>query len=171
MRDLHCIADAPPLNWVKIENAPSIQRVVALLIPGIPPTPPPPTSATAKPHTSRSRNRPQASQTFRSRSLHGHLPILAHSAHQATNPECTPCSERSSKDLLAARKKSTNQSPISMYAPLFPPEYLPTSLLVVELAFNQDPSLYLLSLQWTIENDYPIPSYMADVFDKPDGWV
>lgn len=22
-----------------------------------------------------------------------------------------------------------------------------------------------------IENDYPIPSYMADVFDKPDGWV
>jgi RNA exonuclease 1 len=22
-----------------------------------------------------------------------------------------------------------------------------------------------------IENDYPIPSYMADIFDKPDGWV
>ena len=22
-----------------------------------------------------------------------------------------------------------------------------------------------------IENDYPIPSYMADVFDKPSGWV
>ena len=22
-----------------------------------------------------------------------------------------------------------------------------------------------------IENDYPIPSYMADVFEKPDGWV
>ena len=22
-----------------------------------------------------------------------------------------------------------------------------------------------------IENDYPIPSYMADVFEKPEGWV
>lgn len=22
-----------------------------------------------------------------------------------------------------------------------------------------------------IENDYPIPSYIADVFEKPDGWV
>lgn len=22
-----------------------------------------------------------------------------------------------------------------------------------------------------IENDYPIPSYMADVFEKPPGWV
>jgi len=22
-----------------------------------------------------------------------------------------------------------------------------------------------------IENDYPVPSYLADVFDKPDGWI
>ncbi len=22
-----------------------------------------------------------------------------------------------------------------------------------------------------IENDYPIPSYMADVFQKPEGWL
>lgn len=22
-----------------------------------------------------------------------------------------------------------------------------------------------------IENDYPIPSHMADVFEKPEGWV
>lgn len=22
-----------------------------------------------------------------------------------------------------------------------------------------------------IENEYPIPSYIADVFEKPDGWV
>jgi len=21
-----------------------------------------------------------------------------------------------------------------------------------------------------IENDYPVPSYLADVFEKPDGW-
>lgn len=22
-----------------------------------------------------------------------------------------------------------------------------------------------------VENDYPIPSYMADIFEKPPGWV
>ncbi len=22
-----------------------------------------------------------------------------------------------------------------------------------------------------IENDYPVPSYLADVFEKPDGWM
>jgi RNA exonuclease 1 len=22
-----------------------------------------------------------------------------------------------------------------------------------------------------VENDYPVPSYRADVFSKPDGWV
>lgn len=22
-----------------------------------------------------------------------------------------------------------------------------------------------------IENDYPVPSYLADVFEKPDGWI
>jgi RNA exonuclease 1 len=33
------------------------------------------------------------------------------------------------------------------------------------------PSLYLLSLKEMIENDYPIPSYMADVFEKGPGWI
>lgn len=67
---LHIIADAPPPNWVKIQvrffscsfshasdtpqNARSIQKVVALLIPGILPDflalPPLPTSATANPN-------------------------------------------------------------------------------------------------------------------------
>lgn len=22
-----------------------------------------------------------------------------------------------------------------------------------------------------VENDYPVPSYLADVFSKPDGWI
>ena len=30
---------------------------------------------------------------------------------------------------------------------------------------------YLLSTEQMIENDYPIPSYLADVFTKTDGWV
>ena len=39
------------------------------------------------------------------------------------------------------------------------------------MAKNQDPEQYLLSLEQMIENEYPIPSYMADVFEKPDGWL
>jgi hypothetical protein len=34
-----------------------------------------------------------------------------------------------------------------------------------------DPTRYLLTLEQMIENDYPIPSYMADVFEKPPDWV
>ena len=30
---------------------------------------------------------------------------------------------------------------------------------------------YLLATEHMLENDYPIPSYVADVFQKPDGWV
>jgi RNA exonuclease 1 len=35
----------------------------------------------------------------------------------------------------------------------------------------KDPALYTVSLEQMIENEYPIPSYMADVFQKPPGWV
>jgi len=34
-----------------------------------------------------------------------------------------------------------------------------------------DPTQYVLTLEQMIENDYPIPSYMADVFEKLAGWV
>lgn len=30
---------------------------------------------------------------------------------------------------------------------------------------------YILTTEQMIENDYPIPSYIADVFEKPPGWV
>lgn len=36
---------------------------------------------------------------------------------------------------------------------------------------EKDPEQYLLTLQQMVENDYPIPSYMADTFQKPTGWV
>lgn len=29
----------------------------------------------------------------------------------------------------------------------------------------------MLSLEQMIENDYPVPSYMADVFQQPAGWA
>lgn len=37
---------------------------------------------------------------------------------------------------------------------------------------SSDPSEYVLSVEQMIENDYPIPSYMADVDnEKLPGWV
>lgn len=30
---------------------------------------------------------------------------------------------------------------------------------------------YLLTLEQMIENEYPLPSYVADVFEKSEGWV
>ena len=30
---------------------------------------------------------------------------------------------------------------------------------------------YLLTLEQMIENGYPVPSYLAEVFEKPEGWV
>ena len=30
---------------------------------------------------------------------------------------------------------------------------------------------YLLSTEQMIENEYPLPSYVADIFEKPEGWV
>lgn len=34
-----------------------------------------------------------------------------------------------------------------------------------------DPTQYLLTLEQMVENDYPMPLYMADIFEKPVGWV
>ena len=36
---------------------------------------------------------------------------------------------------------------------------------------NKNPAQYLLSVQKMVENDYPIPSYLADVFQRPEGWI
>jgi hypothetical protein len=42
-----------------------------------------------------------------------------------------------------------------------------------EKAASKDPAQYCLSLDAMIEHEYPVPSYVADVFQKPEGqgWV
>lgn len=40
-----------------------------------------------------------------------------------------------------------------------------------ERAMDKSPLQYELSLEQMIENEYPVPSYMADVFQKPAGWI
>lgn len=62
----------------------------------------------------------------------------------------------------------------AMRACMYPVRIVLTSRLTTTLAqraFENTPSLYLLSLKEMIENDYPIPSYMADVFEKGPGWI
>ena len=40
-----------------------------------------------------------------------------------------------------------------------------------ERSARKDPTQYLLTVEQMVENDYPVPSYLADVFSKPDGWI
>jgi RNA exonuclease 1 len=42
--------------------------------------------------------------------------------------------------------------------------------LTAEREQEKTPMRYLLTLEQMIENDYPVPSYMADAFEKPEGW-
>ncbi|KAG6375627.1 hypothetical protein JVT61DRAFT_3195 [Boletus reticuloceps] len=155
---LHIIADAPPPNWVKIENARSIQKVVTLLIPGILPDllslPPLPTSATTNPHIPIAVPLPNDSKTP--------LPFIASTFSHAC-PTRAPGDQTRMYSVLG----DFFQGPVSSEEKKRRIE----ARIASERAFDKDPSLYLLTLQQMIENDYPIPSYMADVFEKPDGWV
>lgn len=42
---------------------------------------------------------------------------------------------------------------------------------LVERTREKDPFRYVLTTEQMIENGYPMPSYMADIFEKTDGWV
>ena len=42
---------------------------------------------------------------------------------------------------------------------------------IAERSAKKDPTQYLLTVEQMIENDYPVPSYLADVFSMRDGWV
>ena len=58
-----------------------------------------------------------------------------------------------------------------MYVLLISTFLLAQIIIPAENVNKDDPTRYLLTLEQMIENDYPIPSYMADVFEKPPGWV
>ncbi|KAG6332748.1 hypothetical protein ID866_6338 [Astraeus odoratus] len=155
---LHIIADAPPPNWVKIENSRSIQKVVTLLIPGIVPAflslPPLPTSATANPNVPLSIPLATDSKTP--------LPFIA-----ATFSHACPTRAPGDHTRMYSVLGTFFQGPVSGEEKRKRIE----ARLASERAAEKDPALYLLTLEQMIENDYPIPSYMADIFEKPPGWV
>jgi len=45
------------------------------------------------------------------------------------------------------------------------------SVTTAERTAKKDPSQHLLTVEQMVENDYPVPSYLADVFQKSDGWI
>ncbi|KAI0249691.1 hypothetical protein BJV78DRAFT_1283805 [Lactifluus subvellereus] len=43
--------------------------------------------------------------------------------------------------------------------------------IAAERVENKDRTQYLLTVEQMIQNDYPVPSYLADVVKKPDRWI
>ncbi|KAK0433575.1 ribonuclease H-like domain-containing protein [Armillaria borealis] len=135
---LHIIADAPPPNWLRIDNAPCFQNVTVLLIPGLtteilslPPFPTSPCHACP--------TRAPGDQTR---------------MHSVLNTFFTAPISATEKKKREERKENCNSH--------FPSERLQSN----------DPAQYLLTKEQMIEHDYPLPSYTADVFQKPDDtWV
>ncbi|KAG6904902.1 hypothetical protein DXG01_006387 [Tephrocybe rancida] len=160
---VHIIADAPPPNWLRIDNTPLIQRVVALLIPGLTPEvlslPPIPTSATVNPNIPLSipllPRTPDAG-------LPPNVPFIAATFSHA-------CPTRAPGDMY--RMHSILSA--FFHGPVSGEERNKrvAQRLISENVKNQAPEQYLLTLEQMIENEYPIPSYMADVFEKPAGWL
>ncbi|EGO25969.1 hypothetical protein SERLADRAFT_369315 [Serpula lacrymans var. lacrymans S7.9] len=148
---LHLIADAPPPGWLKVENHRSIRKVVALLIPGLLPSflalPPLPTSATANPNLPLSIPLPTDSST--------EIPFIA-STFSFACPTRAPGDQTRMYSVLS----SFFQGPVSGEEK--------KKRLLQRVAY---PVRYLLTLEQMVENDYPIPSYMADIFQKPPGWL
>ncbi|KAK7060527.1 hypothetical protein VNI00_001293 [Paramarasmius palmivorus] len=160
---LHIIADAPPPNWLRVENADKIPKVVAVLIPGLTPEilslPPLPTSAMSNPNLPISiplppRAEPGTTQPgvpFIASTFSHACPTRAPGDHMRMHSVLStffsgPISSTEKKRRMAEREMS-------------------------EIFANRDPSQYILTLDQMVENDYPIPSYMADVFQKSPGWV
>ncbi|KAG7096805.1 hypothetical protein E1B28_004214 [Marasmius oreades] len=160
---LHIISDAPPPNWLRVENAFLITKVVAILIPGITPDilglPPLPTSAMSNPNIPLSIPLPPRPEL--GKELSG-VPFIASTFSHAC-PTRAPGDSTRMHSVLSTffngpissseKKKRTAEKEMS------------------DILGNKDPEQYLLTLERMIENEYPIPSYTADVFQKSPGWV
>ncbi|KAJ6507395.1 ribonuclease H [Mycena vitilis] len=156
---LHLTADVPPPNWLRITDSPLIQKVVTLLIPGLTPEllglPPLPTAATSNPNIPISIPLPAPGSS-------SSLPFIASTFSHAC-PTRAPGEQTRMHSILTA----FFQGPITA-AEL---KKRVTTQSNSQRTREKDPAQYLLTLEQMVENEYPVPSYMADVFQKPDGWV
>ncbi|KAI0669119.1 hypothetical protein C8Q78DRAFT_1146802 [Trametes maxima] len=160
---LHLAADGPPPSWVRVENPRSITKVVALLIPGLTPDvlglPPLPTSATTNPNIPIAVPLPPAQSTEVGSSG---VPFISSTFTYAC-PTRAPGDQTRMHSVLNA----FFQGPVTGEEK----KRRLTERLTSERAQEKSPIRYLLTAEQMIENGYPMPSYLAETFEKPEGWV
>src|SRR5262245_50465136 len=69
------------------------------------------------------------------------------------------------------RRKEDKHRKLLVYLVLAQYPSAEVTLGLAERSLDKDVQRYVLSLEQMVENDYPIPSYMADIFQKPPGWI
>ena len=91
---------------------------------------------------------------------------------QETQYACTRSSTHFSRPPSVARRKRDAYRSVFLVRGLLPFSPLGSFICTAaEGTKNKNPAQYLLSVQKMVENDYPIPSYLADVFQRPEGWI
>ncbi|KAF8697258.1 hypothetical protein AX14_001396, partial [Amanita brunnescens Koide BX004] len=146
-----------------------IERVVAVLVPGITSDllnlPPLPTSATANPNLPLaipllSHNAAEAGAS-QDGPLGVHIPFIASTFSHAC-PTRAPGDQTRMHSVLSA----------FFHGPVSGEERRRRVVqrLKSEALMNNDPAQHALSVDQMIENDYPVPTYMADVFQYTPEW-
>ncbi|KAI0319403.1 hypothetical protein OF83DRAFT_1055004 [Amylostereum chailletii] len=175
---LHIVADAPPVGWLRVENSRSVQKVVVLLIPGITSAllglPPLPTSATSNPNLPISVPLPQDATPSTTADVDpedrseeaaarlGGVPFIP-----ATFSHACPTKAPGEPTRMHSVLSAFFHGPVSSEEK----KKRVMNRIAAEREMSKDPTQYLLTVDQMIENDYPMPSYVADVFEKPQGWV
>jgi hypothetical protein len=106
------------------------------------------------------------------RSSHATFLMLIPLAPRAMQYACTQSSTHFSRILsVARRKRGAYRSPflVRVLLPFSPLGSF--TCFAAESTKNTNPEQYLLSVEQIVENDYPVPSYLADVFQKPEWWI
>ncbi|KAI0266318.1 hypothetical protein BGY98DRAFT_1191446 [Russula aff. rugulosa BPL654] len=180
---LHLIADAPPPSWIRVQNPHSIQKIVVLLVPGLTSTvlslPPLPTSATENPNLPITipppPRPPPPTPSFppdlpssvdprseEAAALYGGIPFITRTFSHAC-PTRAPGDANRMHSVL----NTFFQTPVSGEEK----KKRLRERVAAERSAKKDPTQYILTVEQMVENDYPVPSYLADVFSKPDGWI
>jgi RNA exonuclease 1 len=175
---LHLTADAPPPSWLKVENPSHISKVVAILIPGLTL----PLLDIPVPSKSSNPNMPSGVPPNVPK-----LPFLSRFMHAC--PTRAPGDRNRMHSVMSAfvsvpvsgeEKKRRMEERIrrACYFHFHSGIFIGRTLMnnsTEEQTTKGDPSMYTLSLDQMIDDEYPIPSYMLPMNSEaralPEGWI